>query len=271
MESVQRNYYAIIPANVRYDQRLSPNAKLLYGEITALCNEKGYCWARNKYFSSLYKVSDRSIKNWIKQLTSYGYIKSEIIYNQNSKEVEARYLTLPEVSPGGEKNFTRGDEKNFMGGGEKIFTDNNTVSNNTIINIKERKKEEKSPSKETADKKKTSTTFDTLIESYTSNEQLRKELKEHLKTRKQKKAALTDRALELSLKKLDELTPKDSEKIKIVQQSIMNGWVGFFPLKPDEKEKPTKYANRNIFEEMLNEEKERECITLDDSDYRNIF
>lgn len=30
-----RSYYAIIPANVRYDKRLKPNTKLLYGEITA--------------------------------------------------------------------------------------------------------------------------------------------------------------------------------------------------------------------------------------------
>ena len=46
------NFYAILPAFVRYDTELSANAKLLYSEITSLCNEKGFCWATNSYFAN---------------------------------------------------------------------------------------------------------------------------------------------------------------------------------------------------------------------------
>ena len=92
MSDDEKSYYAIIPASVRYDKRLTANAKLLYGEITALCNEQGYCWASNDYFASLYEVSKQSISHWIKQLCDYGYIKSSLIYSEGTKEIKAGTL-----------------------------------------------------------------------------------------------------------------------------------------------------------------------------------
>lgn len=88
------NYYAIIPANVRYDKKIIPHAKLLYGEITALCNKEGYCWATNDYFSKLYGKSKTSISTWIKSLIDNGYIHSKIIYKDGTKEIFKRYLTI---------------------------------------------------------------------------------------------------------------------------------------------------------------------------------
>lgn len=79
------NFYAIIPANVRYDKDLSPNAKLLYGEITSLCNEKGFCWANNNYFMDLYSLSERSIQILLKQLAKKEYIKIVIEKNKYRK------------------------------------------------------------------------------------------------------------------------------------------------------------------------------------------
>ena len=71
------NYYAILSAEVRYDNRLRPNVKLLYAEITALCNMNMECFASNRYFSELYGKSKGSISGWISELVKYGYISAE--------------------------------------------------------------------------------------------------------------------------------------------------------------------------------------------------
>ncbi len=122
-----RSYYAIIPANVRYDDSLIPSAKLLYGEITALCNEKGYCWASNEYFANQYKVSKPTIQNWLKSLEEKGYIYREVKYKEGSKEIEARYIRI----------LGGGHQENLVGGHQEIYQDNNTSINNTFNNTKE--------------------------------------------------------------------------------------------------------------------------------------
>lgn len=87
-------YYAIIPAGVRYDKQLPQGAKLLYGEITALTNKNGYCWASNDYFAKLYSVSIGTIKSWLKCLEDNSYIRRVIKYKSGSKEVEQRFISL---------------------------------------------------------------------------------------------------------------------------------------------------------------------------------
>lgn len=80
----QPAYYAIIPASVRYAD-IIPNAKLLYGELTALANKDGYCWASNQYFADLYKVNKTTISEWIRILIEKGFIYSEVINNFERK------------------------------------------------------------------------------------------------------------------------------------------------------------------------------------------
>ena len=123
---MQKNYYAIIPAKVRYDSDLSPNAKLLYGEITALCNEKGYCWATNSYFANLYQKDISTIKRWIKQLEDKGYITRKVKYKKGGCEIETRWLQI--CDEGGGKNEPTPSGKNEP----ENTTSFNTTSNNTL-------------------------------------------------------------------------------------------------------------------------------------------
>lgn len=101
----------------------------------------------------------------------------------------------------------------------------------------------KDPStKEPKERKKPAETYDSIIDSYTENGELRSALAEFVKMRKMMKKPLTNKALSLLLtskKGLDGLASNDAEKIDIVQQSIMRGWQGFFPLKDIEAKKNT--------------------------------
>lgn len=114
----EKSYYAIIPANVRYNKELCANAKLLYGEITALTNEKGYCWAQNIYFAELYNVSKKSISRWISQLEKYDYITTKIKYKKGTKVVEQRMV---KIVPTYGQNCPEGMDKNVP---VNIYTNN---------------------------------------------------------------------------------------------------------------------------------------------------
>lgn len=136
--SNHRSYYAIIPASVRYDDRLIPSAKLLYGEITALSNEKGYCWASNDYFAHLYGVSKTTIKNWLKSLEANGHILRKVKYRYGSKEIESRWISITdprqENLPTPARKLTDPGQENLPTPREEICPDNNTSFNNTINN-----------------------------------------------------------------------------------------------------------------------------------------
>ena len=125
------NYYAVIPGEVRYDPELKDKAKLLYGEITALSNQYGCCYASNSYFAELYGVSITTISLLIKNLIDKGYLESEITYKEGSKEIDKRYLKI----------IKGGYLKNLKGGYLKNLKHNNTSMNNTSINKKEIYKE----------------------------------------------------------------------------------------------------------------------------------
>lgn len=92
-EENQVSYYAIIPATVRYDKRLKPAEKILYGEITSLTNKMGYCYANNRYFSQLYGVTIHTISSWVSNLEKQGYIQTEVIRNKG-KEIKERRIYI---------------------------------------------------------------------------------------------------------------------------------------------------------------------------------
>lgn len=124
----QPNYYAVIPADVRYDKELKANEKILYGELSALANKHGYCNASNAYFSQLYDKHKDTISEWISNLAKKGYIKTEVVKDSGGKVAERRiYLSAKTPIP-----YRRKDREGI---GEN--TEGNITSNNNNKEDKE--------------------------------------------------------------------------------------------------------------------------------------
>ena len=80
-------YYAVIPASVRYCKSIPPAAKLLFGEITALCSVEGYCWASNAYFCDLYGVDRATVQRWLSALAKEGFIRVELVPGTGQRRI----------------------------------------------------------------------------------------------------------------------------------------------------------------------------------------
>ena len=135
------NYYAIIPAEVRYDNRLRANEKLIYGEITALTYKTGECWASNNYFAKLYETTPQAISRWILNLKKYGYIK--IDYSYNGKEVDKRVIKVSTYIDRYQQMVDGGINICLEGYQQKVEENNTSINNTSKNNIKENIKEKK--------------------------------------------------------------------------------------------------------------------------------
>ena len=179
--------------------------KLLYGEITALCNKDGYCWASNKYFADLYEVSTTSVSLWIKSLSDNNFIECEI---------EDNYIR---------KVYLKGVLRKLKGGIKKTergvlrkLKDNNTINNTTNNNTQE--------DKSSVTPNKSNTTINSLIEillkekNLTSLDGTQKENRQYAflliknKIKPEFKSRLNREATEEEVIKSAELIIKNSDK-----------------------------------------------------------
>ena len=138
------NYYAILPANIRYHSSLTANEKILYCEITALACKEGYCWATNKYFATLYGVSTRTITRWIARLNDLGFISIENEYLPGTHALDKRKISIVtgNLSTPDDKDVVTPHDTNVdtpldidvEGPPDRNVTHNNIKINNTRIN-----------------------------------------------------------------------------------------------------------------------------------------
>lgn len=262
---VKSENYIHIPGWAVCELGLKGNELLIYAIIFGFSQEENQTFRGSlRYLMDWTNSTKATVINVLKSLTKKGLIeKKEKIINgvKFCEYCVTRFKNEDSPIKPVVKNLYQGGIKNIPN-----ILDNNIGTNSINRISKVSKKEQLAQNKISPKKEKNNSnsisqkqtkvkkakpkpiSFDEIIDAYTENEDLRKELKEHLKTRKQKKAALTNRALELSLKKLDKLADNDEEKIQIVQNSIINGWVGFFELNEKDKSKLNNHSSYNLDE-----------------------
>lgn len=131
MEDSRPGYYAIIPADVRYDDRIPANAKLLYGEVSALIGADGFCFASNQYFAQIYGMSVDSISRLFKKLEEHGYIKRELEKDKSGQVVRRKIflsVSIPRIQP--PDNFADTPRQNCGEGTCKKVGDTNLSNTN---------------------------------------------------------------------------------------------------------------------------------------------
>lgn len=68
--------YGITPNKILHSKKISSFSKILYCSISSLCAQKGYCWAKNKYFADIFGVSTKTVARAIVELQQYLVIKN---------------------------------------------------------------------------------------------------------------------------------------------------------------------------------------------------
>ena len=169
-----------------------------------------------QYLADWTNSTKQSCIKCLKSLIEKGYItKHENIVNGvkfcEYQAVKPKSMVVNKVE--------HGSKQSLMGGSKQSL--HNTLDNNTLSNNIEIKKERKNKSK----------SYDEQIAEYTGNEELQDALKAFIQMRAFIKKPMTEYALKLMLKKLDEMGNTDNTKIAILNQSITHNWQGIFPLK----------------------------------------
>lgn len=240
------NYYAILPASVRYDQRLRPNAKLLYAEITSLCNANGCCTAQNDYFSELYGVSKKTITELVGQLSASGYIKVEVIRDEKG-QVLGRNIFLPaedtEAADPPPKN--RGTSPENSGDlSRKIGAPSPEKSG-----VYKRRILQERINTPVAPKKGPEESTDCWQRYAGDDGELLQALRDFEALRNRRKKPMVERSKKLLLGRLDKLSRGSREaKIAMLETAILRCWDTVYPLRSEEAPQKPQEGDDEIWE-----------------------
>ena len=123
------------------NEELSDKEKIILSMVLYLSKDTGHCFATNNYFSDILNVTVVSISRIINSLKKKNYIKVDMKYKSNSKEIEKRkIIPLKEVINRYYKNcgypVSKNDKKCYQNCKIPINKDDKDIIINNIKNKK---------------------------------------------------------------------------------------------------------------------------------------
>lgn len=219
-------FYTMLPAAVRYDKNLKPNEKLLFAEISALTNVTGYCYASNAYFQNLFDASTRTVQGWLKHLQDCGYISIiQVGGGAGEQRAERR------ISPLAGMAVVPQTPAKICATPAKKCADPPQKNAGRLLQDNINTREINAGAREDA--------FSIFQQAFPGNEQLTKALIAFAESRAAGKHPLTANAAKLACSKLKQLADeahvrnRSGYMVAVLEQSILRGWDGLFPLKDD--------------------------------------
>jgi hypothetical protein len=181
------------------------------------------------------KESGTAIKSTLKELKEFGYLKVE--KTQNEKGVFEYIYNIYENPQTGNPPIENPSMDNPP-------MDNPPMENPSLENELQLNTDESITKKVNTKRSNTKRSNTKDIDVYFPlDEKLNESFKDYIEYRKSIRKPLKGKGIELAIKKLDSLTADNDIKIEIINQSIMNGWTGLFPLKSDSKNPVTNKLN----------------------------
>ena len=100
---------------------------------------------------------------------------------------------------------------------------------------------------------------------YPNDEELEEAFRGYIDFRREIKKPMTDRAIDLAMMELNNLSGGDNRKaILILNQSVVNGWQGLFPLKGNESRDKKKQESPSFMDIARGAKEEKESFTFMD-------
>lgn len=264
-------FFAVIPAPVLNDDKLSDAAKILYARISTLTQKSGYCWSSNETLAKISNSSTRTISRLLSLLQECGHILIQIIPANRKGGRERRiFLGGPFTPPAPTSADTPEEPQTDAPSAPEAPEPSDApglaasgVDKNGMCGQKWRdpsSQKWRDPNIMYDNKKKINNPLTPLVcleritEYAGEDRELETAIRELVANRAEalgpKKAVRTLRTMNGILRDLDRHSDGDrAQKLLMLDNAIKNNWLTVYRLKEDELPKPKRKSTRIVEEE----------------------